>query len=483
MDQLARDGFQAITIVDPGVKVDPAYAIYTSGLEKNLFLRHADGRPVTAKVWPGETHHPDFTNPAARTWWADAHKALFEAGVRGIWCDMNEPAIWGDSLKTHDYPPDAVHHDEGSFRSHREVHNIYGHCMAKSARMALEQERPNERPFVLTRSGWAGMQRNTAVWTGDNRSCFGSMPLDLAQVLSFGVCGVAHAGCDIGGFQNDGHSELFLRWMEWGVFQPFCRAHSAWGTARQEPWSFGPKAEDASRSLLLLRMQLLPYLYTLFVEASRTGMPVVRPLFLAYPDDLVARRIGDEFLLGSDVLVAPVMEAGRDRRMVYLPEGEWIAGRDGARHAGGQWIIAELPLGLPPVFWRAGAAIPVEFKPRQHTGEAVAEAGFRVYAGPDIRGTWVADDGISWRFREGEQTVLDVTGAETGEGAWVSVKAEQSGYELPCACLALEFVASRPVRTWSADGITTNLANPESTVRVPLSRISSAGVRVVFEYA
>ncbi len=483
MDDLANDGFQAITIVDPGVKIDPAYAVYTSGLGKNLFLRHANGSPVTAKVWPGETHHPDFTNPAVRSWWAEAHKPLFDAGVRGIWCDMNEPAVWGDSLRCHDYPPDAVHHDEGNFRSHREVHNVYGLCMARSARMALERERPDERPFVLTRSGWAGMQRHTAVWTGDNRSCYGSMPLDLVQVLSFGVCGVAHAGCDIGGFQNDGHGDLFLRWMEWGIFQPFCRAHSAWGTARQEPWSFGPEVEDGVRSLLSLRMTLLPYLYTLFVEASRTGMPVVRPMFVSYPQDLTARRIGDQFLLGGDLLVAPVMEAGRDRRMVYFPEGEWIAHLDGTRYAGGQWIIAPTPAGTAPLFWRAGSAVPVEFNPRQHTGEAVAEAGFRVHAASEIRGAWVMDDGISRRFREGEESILSVDGAETDGGAWLNVTAERLGYELPCKALGLEFLASRPVRAWSVSGKVSELPRPSATVKIALPRIPSGGVRVEFHYA
>lgn len=454
MKDLAAMGIQAITIVDPGVKVDPAYSVYVDGVEKDVFLRHATGAHVVAHVWPGESVHPDFTSPAAREWWGAQHQPLFDAGVRGIWCDMNEPAVWGSAARVHDYAPDALHHDEGGRRTHREIHNVYGHTMALAARDGLVAARPEERPFVLTRSGWAGMQRHTAVWTGDNRSCFGSMIVDLVHLLSLGMSGVPFSGADVGGFQDDCHAELFTRWLEWGIFQPFCRAHAAWNTRRQEPWSFGAECEDHSRRLISHRMSLLPYLYTQFVEASESGLPVMRPLVLQYPDDPVVRTIADQFLVGPDIMVAPILESGRDRRLVYLPEGAWY--RAGERIEGNRWIVSQMPVGTLPVFMRAGAAIP-QCPARMHTGEPVRELQFTVYVGQEIRGRVVEDDGISFGYREGVQAERIVAGHETADGFEISISPVVGSFDPAAAlpdgrALTMRIVAPRGVESFLVNG-------------------------------
>ncbi len=478
-DELSAMGVQIVTIVDPGVKVDPTYKVYVEGVEQNVFLRHATGLPVLSHVWPGESVHPDFTNPHVREWWAEQHKALTDVGVRGIWCDMNEPAVWGTTVSVHDYAPDALHHDEGGFRKHREVHNVYGHTMSLAARDGLLAARPDERPFVLTRSGWAGMQRHTAVWTGDNRSCFGSMIVDIVHLLSLGVSGVPFAGSDIGGFQNDGFAELYTRWMEWGVFQPFCRAHSALNTLRQEPWSFGEECEDLSRTLISYRMSLLPYIYTQFVEAEKSGIPIMRPLFLEFPEDTIARRISDQFMVGPDILVAPVLESGRDRRLVYLPAGGWY--RAGEWIDGGRWIVSEMPLGSLPIFIRAGAAIP-QAPIRMHTGEPIKELQFTIYVGPEIKGRIVEDDGISFAYRTGCQSERQVTGRETEDGFELQLSAVQGDFD-PAAGLAegrsltMRIVAPRPVGQFAVNGEATTRDTFADAFRAAL-KSPGAAVRV-----
>lgn len=485
MKDLAAMGIQTIPIVDPGVKVDPSYSVYVDGVEKDVFLRHATGAHVVAHVWPGESVHPDFTSPAAREWWGGQHRPLLlDAGVRGIWCDMNEPAVWGSAARVHDYAPDALHHDEGGCRTHREVHNVYGHMMSLAARDGLLAARPDERPFVLTRSGWAGMQRHTAVWTGDNRSCFGSMIVDLVHLLSLGMSGVAFAGADVGGFQDDCHAELFTRWLEWGVFQPFCRAHAAWNTRRQEPWSFGEECEDHSRRLISFRMSLLPYLYTQFVEASESGLPVMRPLVLQYPADPVARRIADQFLVGSDIMVAPILETGRDRRLVYLPEGAWY--RAGERIEGSRWIVTEMPVGSLPVFMRAGAAIP-QSPARMHTGEPVEELQFTVYVGPEIRGRVVEDDGISFAYRKGVQAERTITGHETPDGFEISISPVMGAFDPAAAlpngrALTMRIVAPRPVERFLVNG---EAVEQEGLADAFTAALASSGeaVRIEGQYA
>lgn len=442
---LREQGFRAVTIVDPGVKIDPAYDIHVEAARTpGFFLRRSDGTAVQGRVWPGAVHWPDFTHTETRERWGRwQHHELIERGVSGIWNDMNEPAIF-DGVP---FPADAIHRDNGHFRPHRALHNIYGLTMAQASAEGLLEHRPDERPFVLTRAAWAGVQRYSAVWTGDNRAAFSSMPLDLVQLLSLSLCGVPFVGCDIGGFFNDCSPELFARWMEWGALLPLCRAHTCNGTADQEPWSFGPAVETVARRALELRMQLLPYLYTLFVEASQTGLPPLRPLLLEYPNDATVHAIADQFLLGRELLVAPVLEPGRDRRMLYLPAGDWVHFWTNRRHEGGRWIIEDAPIGQLPLYVRAGAAIPMH-PIRQHTGEPIATLYIDIFPAERIVGSVVEDDGTSFEFRDGEEAVRTFRGGERNGELQLDID-EAAGTFVP-ARKSLTFRLHQPARSVAA---------------------------------
>ncbi len=417
LKELKAEGFSPLCIIDPGVGIRPGYFAYDEGLkQQGFFCRHLNGELFTGRVWQGEVHMPDFTNPETRTTWANWQQThLLDLGIVGVWNDMNEPAIFGDSSGCKEFPADVVHHDFGLYRPHLRIHNTYGLTMAQTSCEGQLTSRPDQRHFTLTRSGWAGIQRYSAVWTGDNRSAFATMPLDLALNLNMGMSGVAFVGCDIGGFQGNATPELFSRWIEWGVFQPFCRAHSAAGTADHEPWVFGAATEWVARRLLELRYQLLPTIYTQFVEASETGMPVNRPLALAYPEDATGASIGDEFLLGPDILVAPVCEPGKDHRALYLPPGEWYHFWSERAYQGGRWVMVPAPYGQPPVFIRGGAVLPM-WPIRQHTkGPEPEEMFLDVWPGSILSGELVEDDGTSRRYRQGEEARITFAGSETSK--------------------------------------------------------------------
>ena len=425
--RLTTAGFSPLCIIDPGVGIKPGYFAYDEGIrEPWFFLRAPDGQPIIERVWPGDVHHPDFTHPAVRERWSRWQgEHLLAKGIAGVWNDMNEPAIFGATTHTKFYRPEAAQHDEGHFRTHGEIHNVYGHTMAQASCEGQLLHDPQKRPFTLTRSGWAGTQRYSSVWTGDNRSAWTCMPIDIQLMLNMGVSGVAFVGCDIGGFQNDATPELFARWMEWGVFQPFCRAHSAMGTIDQEPWAFGPAVEQVCRRMIELRYQLLPYIYTAFVEAAETGLPVARPLFLEYPTDATLFGIGDEFLLGSDLLVAPVLEPGKDRRALYLPPGEWVHYWSGARHDGARWVLVEAPFGQPPLFVRAGAVIPMH-PIRQHTNEPEPRVTFLdVFPGHALTGRLVEDDGETNAWQRGIESRVVFSGSESANGLNLIIGAPQ----------------------------------------------------------
>ncbi|CAN5274029.1 glycoside hydrolase family 31 protein [soil metagenome] len=427
---LRDEGFSPLCIIDPGVAIQPGYFAYEEGLKTpGFFLSDKSGELIVERVWPGDVHMPDFTNPQTRKIWGQWQaESLLAIGIAGVWNDMNEPAVFATTTPTREFPADAVHHDFGLHRTHDRVHNIYGLTMAQASWEGQVAYDPQRRPFTLTRSGWAGVQRYSAVWTGDNASAFTTMPMDIALNLNMGMSGVSFVGCDIGGFSFNATPELFARWMEWGAFQPFCRGHSCAGTIDQEPWALGGLTERIARRMIELRYQLLPYIYTQFVESAETGMPVNRPLILQYPFDATVTSIGDEFLLGADILVAPILHAGVTHRAVYLPAGEWMHFWSNARHQGGRWILAEAPLGQPPVYIRAGAIIPMH-PVRQHTKEAEPETTYLdIFPGARLEGKLVEDDGATMGYRDGAESTILFSGDETEMGLNLIIGAPQGPY-------------------------------------------------------
>jgi alpha-glucosidase len=369
--ELREQGFNVVTIVDPGVKVDEGYPVYVEGRERDLYCKTSYGEEYHNVVWPGMCAFPDFTNPETREWWGENHGALLDAGVAGIWCDMNEPSLFVPFQST--MPNGVVHPGGGDEpKLHGQIHNTYGSLMARSVRDGLLRLSPDERPFVITRSGYAGLQRHALQWTGDNSSWWEHIWMSMPQLQNMGLSGVAWAGVDVGGFFDDCDGELLARFTEFGVFQPFCRNHSIKGSKQQEPWAFGEPYESVCREMITLRQRLLPYLYTLFEECHRTGAPIFRPLLFEYPDDETTYTMDDEFLLGDALLVAPITRPGIEHRHVYLPQGTWSHYWTGERIEGPAHVLAHAPLGEPAIYARANTAVPM-WPAMNHVGERPAD--------------------------------------------------------------------------------------------------------------
>ncbi|WP_254567361.1 glycoside hydrolase family 31 protein [Oscillatoria sp. HE19RPO] len=363
--ELRENGFQTVTIIDPGVKYEPEgdYPVFDEGKDGDYFVRNPDGSIFHGYVWPDKAVFPDFLNPDVQQWWGDWHKTLTDIGVAGIWNDMNEPAIenrpFGDDGHKIWFPLDALQGPPEDRATHLEVHNLYGQMMAKSCYQGLRQHRPNQRSFVLTRSGFAGIQRWSSVWMGDNQSLWEHLEMSLPMLCNMGLSGVAFVGCDIGGFAGNATAELFARWMQVGMLYPLMRAHSALNTARHEPWVFGDRVERICRDYIELRYQLLPYLYSLFWESATTGAPILRPLLYHFPNEPQTYQIHDQVMLGPSLMAAPVYRPGVQCRAVYLPSGVWYNWWTGEQHQGPGYILADAPLERMPMFVPAGAIIPM----------------------------------------------------------------------------------------------------------------------------
>lgn len=361
--QFATQGIKTVVIVDPGVKRERHYPIYASGHAEQLFVRNQRDEELVGEVWPSPVVWPDFSLERTRHWWGDLHSFYTHKGVAGIWNDMNEPAAFRWPGKT--LPLDA----RQSMGSHAEHHNRYGLQMAQATYEGLKRLKPDHRPFVLTRSGSPGIQRYAWVWTGDNASHWEQLEGSIPMLLNLGMSGVPFIGADVGGFSGSADGELLAAWSWLGVFYPFMRNHSAKMNRAQEPWIFGEPWLSQIRSALQFRYELLPYLYTLSEEASRTGLPLMRPLYLHYPEDPETRHLSNSFLMGSDLLVAPVLKPAQRQRLVYLPAGQWEDFWTGTVYEGNQWIIHPVSAARVALFQRCGSLIPLQ-PTQKHTTDA-----------------------------------------------------------------------------------------------------------------
>lgn len=401
IQKLSKLGFKLVTIIDPGVKNDDEYFVCREGKAKDMFVRRPNGEWFTGKVWPGECVFPDFTSPRVRAWWGELHREFVEMGVAGFWNDMNEPAVW-DPQSAGTMPLDLPHEYDGLWATHRRAHNVYGLNMARACHEGWRRLRPNERPFIITRSAYAGVQRYAMVWTGDNHSAWEQLELSIRQCLNLSLSGMPFCGPDVGGFSWDCTGELLVRWTQAGAFFPFFRNHTAWGTRRQEPYAFGPEVERLCREAIRGRYALLPYLYTLFFDAVQNGTPIIRPLFWEFPKDPHGYAIDDEFLLGPSLLVAPILKQGQRQRAVYLPAGsDWYDYRTRTRHAGGQFVTATAPLEFIPVFVRAGTILPTCAPKPFMDAKPWREIELEIFPGPKTTGWLYEDDGHSFDYEQG----------------------------------------------------------------------------------
>ncbi|UII25161.1 DUF5110 domain-containing protein [Fulvivirga maritima] len=317
-DDLHSMDIKAVYMIDPGVKKDSAYSIYQQGSEGNHWVQDADGNEFNGEVWPGQCAFPDFTRPETREWWSGLYQDFMQLGIDGIWNDMNEPAVFDGPEGS--MPFDNIHRGGGYLPAgeHIRYHNVYGLLMVKASREGMMKAKPEERPFILSRANYLGGQRYAATWSGDNVSTDAHMKMSIPMTITLGLSGQPFNGPDIGGFTGDTNEELLAQWMSLAPYYPFCRNHSAIDVIRQEPWSFGKKTEDVSRTAVNRRYKMMPYLYTLFHEASLTGVPVMRPVFFADIKDKKLRKEEQAFLLGEQLLVVP-----RWATEPALPAGDW----------------------------------------------------------------------------------------------------------------------------------------------------------------
>jgi alpha-glucosidase len=435
ISDLSAEGFRIVTIIDPGIKVDPNYWVYQQGLAGHDFVTLPDGKVYEGKVWPGESAFPDFTSPRVRAWWGSLYRGLVSDGVAGFWNDMNEPSIFDVPSKT--MPLDTVFYDHGLHSPQVKIHNVYGMLMSRATRDGMLQLRPNERPFVLTRDTYAGGQRYAAVWTGDNSSTWEHLGIGVRELMNMGLSGLTFAGADIGGFAESPGPNLYTRWLEAGVFYPLCRTHTGLDTREQDPWAYGIRREDINRKSIDLRYRLLPYLYNAFYQETQTGLPIMRALLLDYPDD--ARAVGqdEEFLFGDDLLVAPVIKAGEWEWRPYLPGGQWVNFWSGRVYHGPQYVTVHAPLGRIPLFVRGGAIIPTQ-QLVQYTGEApINPLTLEIYPDGKSAREYYEDDGISFNYQHGVYLKEQVSASQSSSGVEVRISARQGSYQPPARALVL----------------------------------------------
>ncbi len=424
---LGSEGFKVVAITDLHIAKASGYKPYDEGLARDYFVKNPDGSVYVGTVWPGESVFPDFTRAEVRAWFGTLYKDFVDDGVRGFWDDMNEPAVFLRADKT--MPLDTVHRVEGRVTDHREIHNVFGMENACATYEGLLKLRPNERPFVLTRAAYAGAQRCAASWTGDNSSTWNHLRISVPTLLNLGISGYAFVGDDIGGYAGSPPADLLTRWLELGAFNPIDRDHTEKNSADQEPWVHGPEHEAIRRRYIELRYQLLPYIYTAMEQTSSTGVPLMRPMFLEYPQDSELTTNETEFMLGDDFLVAPKLTERLDPLVVRLPAGVWYDFWTGEKIQGGRVISVNPGLEVLPLYVRAGSIIP-----RQPTVQYVGQTPqgpleLDLYPGPDCHGSVYADDGNTFAYRHGGFRRTVFTCQATASALRVNVGAPTGTYK------------------------------------------------------
>ena len=416
--------FHTVLITDLHIAKLPNadYAPYDEGIKGDHFVKNPDGTVYSGVVWPGPAVFPDFTRSASREWWGTLYKHFYSIGADGFWNDMNEPAVFQTPTKT--IPLDVRGRlEEPGFApravTQREAHNVFGMENSRGTFEGLLKLNPDRRPFVLTRATYAGGQRYAATWTGDNHSTWNHLRLSIAMLLNLGLSGFGIVGDDIGGFGGSPSMDLLTRWFEVGAFNPIFRDHTEKGTNPQEPWVGGEVHEAIRRKFVEERYRLMPYIYTLAEENSRDGMPLMRPLFLEFPN--VDMDAGNEFMWGPSLLVAPAMfQEDPQNYSARLPSGDWYDYWTGKKIAGkspgGDPVITGAAKGPAavmevnitpvlaelPVFVRGGSVIPRQPLVQSTSETPTGPLELRVYPGANCHGSIYQDDGISFAYRRGE---------------------------------------------------------------------------------
>jgi alpha-glucosidase len=451
------------------------YAPYESGVKGDNFLHRPDGSIYVGSVWPGPSVFPDFTRAQSRTWWGTLYKPMMGMGFDGFWNDMNEPSVFDSPTGT--IPLDVLHRiDEPGFSprtaTHAEMHNVYGMENSRATYDGLRKIEPDTRPFVLTRATYAGGQRYAATWTGDNSSTWNHLRMTSPMLKSLGLSGFSFSGADVGGFAGTATPDLLTKWIEISAFQPIDRDHTEKGTGDQEPWAGGADQENIRRRFIEERYRLMPYLYTLAEETARTGMPMMRPLFLDYPDAArdkhpidIDQGVESEFLLGHDLLIAPspYLDAP-DAYTVEFPSADWYDLWTGERvpratdpdpepnappAAEEQVALSanvQTSLDSLPVYVRAGAILPMEPLVQSTEETPRGPLTLRVYAGDDCRGSLYTDDGESFAFERGDSLRMNFTCSVTSNGIEIAISRHEGSFIPWWNSLRLEIYGWTPSR-------------------------------------
>jgi alpha-glucosidase len=423
-------GFHSILITDLHIKKEPGhgYEPYESGIRNDVFVKNPDGSVYVGAVWPGDSVFPDFTLSRVRDWWGGLYKNFVAMGAAGFWNDMNEPSVFLRADKT--MPLDTVHRlDDGTTLDHRAVHNIFGMENARATYDGLRKLQGSERPFVLTRAAYAGAQRYAATWTGDNSSTWNHVKMSTPMLMSMGISGMPLIGDDIGGFAGSPPADLLTRWFEVGALNPIYRDHTAKGTADQEPWVHGPEHEAIRRKYIELRYRLMPYIYTGIEEASRTGLPLMRPVFLEYPQATEFYDDNRDFLFGRDLFAAPVVTEMVDAEDISLPPGEWYDFWTGSKHSSKEKIQLHPRLDEMPLYVRGGAILPMQ-SVVQNTGETPeGPLQLRVYPGEDCQGSLYQDDGHTFAYQKGEILRVNYSCAVTSGSLTITSTVEKNVFQ------------------------------------------------------
>lgn len=406
ISDLKEKGIRTITIIDPGVKVDEEYPVFKRGKEGNHFTKKLDGEMFIGAVWPGDSAFPDFSNKDCREWWkSELKKFISEHGMDGIWNDMNEPCVFNNDHKT--MLETCLHNSDNGVIEHKEFHNRYGFEMSRCSKEAQEELHPNERGFSMTRATYAGGQRYSSVWTGDNMSLWSQMRMSISMNANLGISGFSFVGNDVSGFGLDSSEELFIRWMEMGPFIPIFRNHSNMYTRRQEPWAFGPRAEKIAKKSIELRYELLPYIYDLYYISHKEGLPIFRPMIMEYEKDMNLLNMREQFMLGENMIVAPVLYEGERSKTVYLPKGSWFNYFTMEKLQGGKWYKLPCELDEILVFVKEGAIIPTYNKKFRNVKERPNNILLKVF-GENAKGFHYNDDGHTMEYLEGKYTYMDI---------------------------------------------------------------------------
>ncbi len=431
LKQLQANGRRIVPILDPGVKVEEGYEVAESGTAAGIFCHNPEGQPYVGFVWPGRTWFPDYSLPEGRDWWAKYSKAFRESGFDGAWLDMNDPSTG------------AAEVDDMLFRHgtwpHWTYHNQYAVGMAQATRDGFLAARPDERPFLLARSAYTGSSRFTALWTGDNHSNWHHLRTSIHCSMNLALSGIPFNGPDVPGFGSHADKELAIAWYKAGCLFPFMRNHANAGTARQEPWVFGPEALQTIRHHVRLRYKLLPYMYQLWNDQEQNGTAVMRPLFHDYAntDAMELDRIDDQFLIGSAILQAPIVQQGQQQRTVALPgTGRWMDVNTGAFLAGGRHIHVTSNAESTPMYLREGSLVPMQVGVRTTAANDLADIELHVILGAGTQDIatldYVADDGLSYGYQRGARNVYRLTATRSGDVLMLDVTVLQTGWKPLC---------------------------------------------------